>query len=331
MPLHGIDISGWQAGLQLSKIKFDFMIAKATEGLTYVDDCCDIFVQECKSLGKPFGFYHFARPINDAVTEADFFIKNSKGYFNDGIPVLDWEAENKWDVAWAKRWLDRVFQQTGVKPYIYMSEYVENSYDWSPVANAGYKIWIAKYRDNITDYNYDMSNSGVMPYVKHWPKGEFVMWQWTSSGRLDGYNGNLDCNYFCGNIDDWNADACRKDLVDPRANDVEIEEPKAVEAKPTNEEVAKYIAEGSHGWAGVFGEERFTKLRTLGYDAMEVQSIVNKVMSTKKPNIKYYTVESGDTLWDIANKFDTSVAKLVSLNNINDPDVIYPGQKLRYE
>ena len=331
MPLHGIDISGWQEGIQLSNVKFDFMIAKATEGLTYVDDCCDIFIQECKRLGKLFGFYHFARPINDAVTEADFFIKNTKGYFNDGIPVLDWEAENKWDVAWAKRWLDRVFQQTGVRPYIYMSEYVENSYDWTPVSEANYKIWVAKYRDNDPDYNYDMSKSGVMPYVKNWKNGDFIMWQWTSSGRLDGYDGNLDCDYFCGSVENWNEDACRKNLVDPRANDIDIVEPSIVEEKPTDEEIAKYISEGTHGWEGVYGEERFTKLKILGYDAMHVQSIVNRIMSTKKPVIKYYVVEDGDTLWDIAVKFDTSVSKLASLNNITNPDLIYPGQKLRYE
>ena len=163
MALNGIDISKWQDGINLSNIAFDFCIAKATEGLTFVDRCCDKYIQAAKKLGKPFGFYHFARPYNDPIKEADFFVDNTLGYYNDGIPCLDWEAENKWDVSWAKRFLDRVTQRTGVKPYIYMSESIANAYNWSSVVNAGYKLWVAKYKDNVVDYNYNMSNAGSKP------------------------------------------------------------------------------------------------------------------------------------------------------------------------
>ena len=42
----------------------------------------------------------------------------------------------------------------------------------------------------------------------------------------------------------------------------------------------------------------------------------------------YYTVVSGDNLTKIANKFGTTVSKLVSWNNIADPNKIYVGQRL---
>lgn len=41
-----------------------------------------------------------------------------------------------------------------------------------------------------------------------------------------------------------------------------------------------------------------------------------------------YTVKSGDNLTKIANKYGTTVAKLVSLNNISNPNLIYVGQVL---
>lgn len=41
-----------------------------------------------------------------------------------------------------------------------------------------------------------------------------------------------------------------------------------------------------------------------------------------------YTVVKGDTLWSIAQKYDTTVAKLVSLNNIKNPNYIVVGQVL---
>lgn len=319
--LNGIDISKWQNGIQLNKIKFDFCIAKATEGMSYVDPCCDKYIQKVKKLNKPFGFYHFARPYNDAVKEADFFVDNTLGYYKEGMPCLDWEAENKWDVAWAKRWLDRVTQRTGVKPYIYMSESIANAYDWSSVVKAGYKLWVAKYRDNTADYNYDMSKAGTPPKVKNWKT--YIMWQWTSAGRLDGYSGNLDCDVFYGTVENWDEDAHTE------IKDVKPEEPGIIEEKPSPKQVAQYIADGTHGWNGVYGEERWTKLTTLGYNAMEVQAMVDKIMAQKKITPVYYTVKSGDTLSGIAAKFNTSVAKLASLNKIKNPNLIYVGQKLR--
>lgn len=319
--LNGIDISKWQNGIQLNKIKLDFCIAKATEGMSYVDPCCDKYIQKVKKLNKPFGFYHFARPYNDAVKEADFFVDNTLGYYKEGMPCLDWEAENKWDVAWAKRWLDRVTQRTGVKPYIYMSESIANAYDWSSVVKAGYKLWVAKYRDNTADYNYDMSKAGSAPKVKNWKS--YIMWQWTSAGRLDGYNGNLDCDVFYGTVENWDEDAHTE------IKDVKPEEPGIIEEKPSPEQVAQYIADGTHGWHGVYGEERWTKLTTLGYNAMEVQAMVDKIKAQEKIVPVYYTVKRGDTLFGIAAKFNTSVAKLASLNKIKNPNLIYVGQKLR--
>lgn len=43
---------------------------------------------------------------------------------------------------------------------------------------------------------------------------------------------------------------------------------------------------------------------------------------------KTYVVKKGDTLWDIAKKFGTTVDKLAKNNKIDNPDVIYAGQKL---
>lgn len=218
--MKGIDISNWQKNLDLTKINYDFVIVKATEGINFVDAYCDKFIQTAKKMGKLWGFYHFARPTNDAVTEAEFFVKNCQNYFGEGIPVLDWEAENKNDVTWALTWLNKVRELTGVKAMIYMSESVVNAYDWTPVVNGDYGLWVAKYRDNQPDYNYDMSAAGTAPKVKWW-KG-YAMWQWTSCGVIDGYgyyrkvydeytgkysveSRYLDCDIFYGNKDAWMA------------------------------------------------------------------------------------------------------------------------------
>lgn len=213
MTMNGIDISNWQSSIDLTKLKFDFVICKATEGVSFVDRYCDRFIQTAKQMKKPYGFYHFAHPTNNAITEAQFFYNNTKNYFGEGIPVLDWEAENKNDVQWALTWLNEVKRLSGVKPMIYMSESVVNAYDWSPVVAGDYGLWVAKYRDNQPDYNYDMSSAGNKPSVKWW-KG-YAMWQWTSVGHLNGYAGSLDCDVFYGNEATWKAYATSHPVVEP--------------------------------------------------------------------------------------------------------------------
>lgn len=200
--MNGIDISHWQKGLNLSKIRYDFAIIKATEGTSFVDPCFNDFMKKAESLGKCLGFYHFARPEKySAINEAKFFYANTVKWFGKAIPVLDWESQGKANVAWAKDWLDAIYSMTGIKPMIYMSESVVNQYDWSNVALSDYGLWVAKYKDMQVDYNYDMSKAGKQPSVKWWKF--YAMWQWTSSGRVDGYNGNLDCDVFYGDRDAW--------------------------------------------------------------------------------------------------------------------------------
>ena len=319
MTMNGIDISNWQRDINLSAVKADFVIVKATEGIGYVDKSCDMLFQKALSLGKKLGFYHFARPTanNDPIREADFFYENCKGYFGKAIPILDWEAENKYNVAYAKAWLDRVYQRSGVKPVIYMSESVANAYNWSSVANADYGLWVAKYRDNNQDYNYNMANAGSRPKVKWWKF--YCMWQWTSTGRLNGYSGNLDCNVFYGDGTTWDKYAGKSGTASKPAP-----APAPAPARKSNEVIAQEVINGAWG----NGEDRKKRLTDAGYNYTVVQAIVNKKIAARNQSV-YYVVKRGDTLSAIASKFGTTYQHLAQLNNIANPNKIYAGQKLR--
>lgn len=201
MSLNGIDVSSWQSALNIGAINADFVIIKATEGNYYVNPHCDIHYQQAKTSGKKLGVYHFA-DHGDAISEADYFVENISGYIGESILILDWEGNFTADVAWAKAWLDRVFEKTNVRPLIYMSASVVSAHDWSSVINANYGLWVAQYADSDVHYNYSItgSDSNVV-----WGATSNVLWQWTSTGRLDGYGANLDCNVFYGDQSAWDS------------------------------------------------------------------------------------------------------------------------------
>lgn len=204
--MFGIDISNHQRSMDLKSVlqntPTDFVIVKATEGTSYIDQYMERFVDIALSMGKLVMIYHFARPErNTAMSEASFFWSRFKKYKGKAVPCLDWESSGASKVAWAKTWLNRVAELSGSTPVFYTYQAVENKYDFSPITK--YPLWIAKYKDHNPDYNYDMSNAGSRPVLKHWKN--YVMWQWTSSGRLDGYSGNLDCNEYYGTVEQWRS------------------------------------------------------------------------------------------------------------------------------
>ena len=42
-----------------------------------------------------------------------------------------------------------------------------------------------------------------------------------------------------------------------------------------------------------------------------------------------YVVKRGDTLWGISRRFGVSISKIVMLNRISNPNLIFPGNVLR--
>ena len=321
MSLKGIDISKWQQGMDLGAVDFDFVIIKATEGKSYVDAYCDSFFQQALKLGKKLGVYHFANnPQNSAEQEANWFIENTKGYIGKAIPVLDWESKDTSNVAWALEWLQRVEQAYGCKPMIYMSESVVNRHNWSSVVAGNYGLWVAKYRDYNPDYNYDMSSAGSAPSVKYW--STIAMWQWTSCGRLNGYNGNLDCDIFYGDSAAWDAYVGNGEGTNVDIGESTVK-PDPEPTKKTNEEIADEVIAGQWG----NGDERRNKLEAAGYDYESIQKIVNQRFESQPAN-STYTVKSGDTLSGIGSKLGVNWQSIASANGISSPYTIYPGQVL---
>lgn len=345
-----IDISNWQAGLDVASVVrnggLGAVVVKATEGIGFVDKSCDGFVTQCRKNGIRFGFYHFARN-NDAAAEAEFFRNNTRGYEKQGIPILDWEAGQS--IAWVNRFVERYHALTGVWPWVYGNAWRFNQ----GTVNTNCGRWIAGYPKNgITDIAYGEKHD--MPYRVN--NGLVCAWQFSSSVLINGYSGRLDGDIFYGDATAWDKYAggshstgsgsstgssgssapsgttldlavgvmqgkygtmnARKEALGTR-----YEEVQGFINHIASASVATLVNEV---WNGKYGNGDVRRT-VLGKRYNEVMAVINGKASAGKT----YTVKSGDTLSGIAAKYGTTYQKLASYNGISNPNLIHPGQVIR--
>lgn len=342
MALNGIDIASYQAGLDFSKVPCDFAIIKATQGTGYTNPDCVRAVEQAMSLGKGVGVYHYISGGN-AVAEANFFIDSILNWIGKVMICLDWEFDQ--NSAWGNEsYLEQVILQviarTGVFPMIYApaSRYNQVA-EVAKRHNCG--LWIAQYADmNPTGYQNTPWNEGAYTCAIR---------QYSGSGRLNGWNGDLDLDKFYGSLDDFRKYYGSSSSAPSK--------PSTSGPSGTTLQLATWTMEGKYGngadrkknlgsrydevqnfinhiasadvntlvnevYAGMYGDG-LTRQTLLGSRYDEVQGAINA------NSAQYYTVQSGDNLGKIAIQFGTTVNQLVAWNNIANPDLIYAGQTIR--
>ena len=196
--------------------------------------------------------------------------------------------------------------------------------------DAGYFVGI--YGSAVSGFQERMDDSKLKAY-SHWVaqyaskctySGEYGIWQYSSTGRVDGIKGNVDMDYgyidYPSIIKNGGFNGYEKTTADKN---------KSGEDKPTSKKsVDELAAEVIHGkWGN--GEERKKKLTSAGYDYSVVQARVNEILSGKSTStpVTYetYTVVKGDTLWGIAAKKLGSGARYKEIKTLNglSSDTIY--------
>lgn len=186
MTLLGIDVSHWQGAVNFAAVKragYSFAILKATDGVLS-DPTFAANRALARAAGLTVGAYHFAEG-GDPNAEADNFCRTVGSLTVGELAVLDWETKAGNPPLWCKTWLDRVASKLGARPLIYMNQTTLAGFDWRPVVAGNYGLWLAKYDGNQTQ-----PAGGAWPVV--------AMKQFTSSGTVNGINGQCDLDVFFG-------------------------------------------------------------------------------------------------------------------------------------
>lgn len=322
--MDGIDIASHQAGIRADMVPSDFVIVKATEGTDYVNPYCDNDYQEAKGAGKKLGVYHYANPSRFSPhAEAEYFARNTEGYFGQALFVLDWEEPGQQHrTDWANDFLDRFHSLSGINPMIYMSESVVTSYDWSRAVGNDRGLWVAKYRDMVADWNYDMSQAGTAPSGGQW--GGYAIWQWTSTGRLENWGGNLDCNKFYGDQAAWDKYAGGSGSAPQPAPQPAPTPPPA----PSN----TYVVKSGDNLSSIAAKYGTTWQHLQAINGLRDANLIfpGQVLKVSgEPQTRTHVVAPGEYLSLIGSKYGVSWQSIAAANGIQNPDRIYPGQVLR--
>ena len=196
--LKGIDVSKWNGRIDWKKVKkagIDFCIIRTGYSKT-VDYKFKYNIEEAIDNELQIGVYHFSYATTNAKAkeEAEFcleLIKPYKKYITLGV-WFDYEYDSvsysrkygvyptKESVTSLAETFCSIVEKNGYSTGIYTNLDFSSNYFTKEVLDK-YPTWIACWQSKMTY------------------KGDFVMWQYTDSGRVDGINGIVDMNwYFIG-------------------------------------------------------------------------------------------------------------------------------------
>lgn len=190
-PVRGIDISAHNGEIDFGRVKeagIDFVFIKASEGTDFLDRRFSANIDSAVAHGLPVGAYHFFRYDKDGVAQAVNLCNALSGRVPELGVVIDVEdAGNPHDgqpevvVNNLAEMIDYL-NLRGLTVMIYTNKDGYNQF--LRRAFAGYPLWICSFNDNPID-------------------AEWIFWQYSHNGRVDGIRGDVDLNVFNGNRDDW--------------------------------------------------------------------------------------------------------------------------------
>ena len=187
-----IDISFWQAPLKIDYDKLasqvDGVILRAAYG-TSKDIHFDQHYAEFSARGVPLGAYHYLIGSQSMSRQAIAFAT-----ILDGKQLtLDTWMDVEDTRSGTRLYQNQVLEYASLVPNAGI--YTSRS-RWHEIMGGAYltdrKLWVA---------HYTTASQPLMPvgFSSYW------LWQYSSTGRLDGYAGNLDMNRFGGSEQEWLA------------------------------------------------------------------------------------------------------------------------------
>ena len=232
---NGIDVSWWQADATLTKkypkdrskwtktgidwskahdsgIDFAFVRVASrdtADGSIYTDTTADSHIQTAIANDVNVGLYIFSQAVtkDEAVEEAEYVLDLVDQYNWDvTMPiVMDREAgrtskklkagtlSKAKETAVCQAFADTI-TDAGYEACVYASySWIRNYINTDELSDCG--LWIARYNNTTTSNSKSGTPYADVPF-------DYDFWQYSSNGKVDGYTGNLDVDYWYKDMSD---------------------------------------------------------------------------------------------------------------------------------
>ncbi len=191
----GIDVSYYQGNIDWAAARADgveFAFIRASDGLGYIDSKFEQNWAAAGAQGILRGTYQFFRPAQDPIAQAELVLGKLAAAPGELPPVIDVEdadglAPEAVEAA-VRAWIDRVRAAIGRDPIIYTGFYFWRDEVGAPDLTAS-PLWHAQY------------TSAACPNIAP-PWADWAFWQFTSTGRVAGIDGDVDINRWNGARED---------------------------------------------------------------------------------------------------------------------------------
>lgn len=188
-PVRGIDISAHNGAVDfesLARQGIDFVYIKATEGTDFIDRYYLDNSRRVLRSGIPSGAYHFFRFDTDGELQGLNFHNAIRGKSFELPPAIDIEEWGNPDGHATAKIVERLrrmlqtMERLGHTPILYTNKdgynrFIKGNFD-------NYPLWICSFTDPPLDRT----------------RSNWMFWQYSHHGKLDGIEGSVDMNVFYG-------------------------------------------------------------------------------------------------------------------------------------
>lgn len=309
----GIDVSAYQAEIDFQQVRsygIEVVYIRACVGYDFIDPYFEQNYKNALDAGLKIGFYHYitALTAEDARMQAEFFYSLIDGKTIDCYPAMDFESfpglsrEEINEIGAV--YLERLEDLLGYTPAIYTDvNNIETIWD---VSFSHYPLWVAEY------------GTGLPQSIGSW--SDWSGFQYSDTGHVNGIRDDVDLNYFKDSIF----------LLPSERPEAESKPEPVPDPNPTG---FTYTVMPGDTLYAIARQYRVTVAELAAFNNILNPNLIYPGQILRIPDfsvpVSTYTIRPGDTLSSIAERFNTTIHELLSLNSIPDSNLIYPGQVLR--